>query len=101
MCVSVTFWGFVRSFEDEMGGFEKSSKTTHTSLPVPSKQRPEHGLLPKFLLPKLLRPILPTPIYDTRLVVGGAHLGTDARVMTYDSSTLTFHRRSVYSSLLF
>ena len=67
----------------------------------PSKRRPEHGLLPKFLLPKLLRPILPTPIDDTRLVAGGARLGTDARVMTDDSSTLTSHRRSVYSSLLF
>ena len=30
MCTSVTFWGFVRDFEDEMGGFEKSTKTTRT-----------------------------------------------------------------------
>ena len=35
MCVSVTFWGLVRAFEDEMGGFEKSAKTTHTSPRVP------------------------------------------------------------------
>ena len=67
----------------------------------PSKWRPEHGLLPKFLLPKLLRPILPTPIDDTRLVAGDARLVTDACVMTDDSSTLTSHRRSVYSTLLF
>ena len=66
----------------------------------PSKRRPEHGLLPKFLLPKLLRPILPTPIDDTCLVAVGARLGTDARMMTDDSSTLTSHR-SVYPSLLF
>ena len=26
----VTFWGLVRDFEDEMGRFEKSAKTTHT-----------------------------------------------------------------------
>ena len=59
------------------------------------------NLLLKFLLPKLLRPILPTPIDDTRLVAGSARLGTDARMMTDDSPTLTSHRRSVYSSLLF
>ena len=35
MCVSVTFWGFVRDFEDEMDGFEKSSKTKHTPPRVP------------------------------------------------------------------
>ena len=35
MCVSVTFWRFVRNFEDEMGGFEKSAKTTHTPPRVP------------------------------------------------------------------
>ena len=35
MCVSITFWGFVRNFEDEMGGFEKLSKTTHTPSRVP------------------------------------------------------------------
>ena len=35
MCVSVTFWGFVRNFEDETGGFEKSAKTTHTPPRVP------------------------------------------------------------------
>ena len=66
VCVSVTFWGFVRNFEDEMGGFEKSAKTTHTSPCVPFQtKRPEdrrHGLLPRMLLPKLLRSIPPTPI---------------------------------------
>ena len=35
MCVSVIFWGLVRNFEDEMGGFEKSAKTMHTSPRVP------------------------------------------------------------------
>ena len=35
MCVSLTFWGFVRNFEDEMGGLEKSAKTIHTPPPVP------------------------------------------------------------------
>ena len=35
MCVSVTFWGFVRNFEDEMGGFEKSAKTMYTPSRVP------------------------------------------------------------------
>ena len=35
MCVSVTFWGLVRDFEDEMGGFEKSAKTTDTLPRVP------------------------------------------------------------------
>ena len=29
MCVSVTFLGFVRDFEDEMGGFKKPAKTMH------------------------------------------------------------------------
>ena len=33
--MSVTFWGLVRNFEDEMGGIEKSAKTTHTSPRVP------------------------------------------------------------------
>ena len=33
--VSVTFWGLVRNFEDEMVGFEKSAKTTHTPPRVP------------------------------------------------------------------
>ena len=31
VCVSVTFWGFVPNFENEMSGFGKSAKTTHTS----------------------------------------------------------------------
>ena len=35
MCVSETFWGFVRDFENKMGGFEKSAKTTHTPPHVP------------------------------------------------------------------
>ena len=35
MCVSVRFWGFVRDFENEMGEFEKSAKTTHTPPRVP------------------------------------------------------------------
>ena len=35
MYVSVRFWGFVRNFEYEMGGFEKSAKTTHTPPHVP------------------------------------------------------------------
>ena len=35
MCVSVTFLGYVQNFEDEMGGFEKSAKTTHTPPRVP------------------------------------------------------------------
>ena len=30
MCVSVTFWGLVRDFEEEMDRFEESAKTTHT-----------------------------------------------------------------------
>ena len=25
VCVSLTFWGFIQNFEDEMGGFEKSA----------------------------------------------------------------------------
>ena len=35
VCVSVTFWGLVRNFEDEMGGFKKSAKATHTPTRVP------------------------------------------------------------------
>ena len=34
MCVSV-FWGLVRDFEDENGGFERSAKMTHTPPRVP------------------------------------------------------------------
>ena len=33
--MSVAFWGLVRDFEDEIGGFEKSAKTMHTSPRVP------------------------------------------------------------------
>ena len=33
--MSVTFWGFVRNFEDEMDGFQKSAKTTHTPPRIP------------------------------------------------------------------
>ena len=39
MCVSVTFWGFVRNFEDEIGGFEKSAKTTRTPPRVPFQMK--------------------------------------------------------------
>ena len=39
MCVSVTFWRLVRNFEDEMDGFEKSSKTTHTPPGVPFQMK--------------------------------------------------------------
>ena len=39
MCVSVTFWGLVRNFEDKMGGFEKSAKTTHTPSRVPFQMK--------------------------------------------------------------
>ena len=35
VCVSVRFWGFVRNFENEMGGLEKSAKTSHTPPRVP------------------------------------------------------------------
>ena len=33
--MNVTFWGFVRDFEDEMDGFKKSAKTTRTPPQVP------------------------------------------------------------------
>ena len=39
MCVIVTFWGFVRDFEDEKDGFDKSAKTTRTPPQVPFQTR--------------------------------------------------------------
>ena len=39
MWLSVTFWELVRNFEDEMGGFKKPAKTTHTPPQVPFQTR--------------------------------------------------------------
>ena len=47
MCVSETFWGLVRNFEDEMGGFEKSPKTTHTPPRVPFQTKTRAPAMPK------------------------------------------------------
>ena len=71
MCVIVTFSGFVQNVEDEMGGFEKSAKTTHTQPRVPFQTKTRARAAAEVSVAETIATILPTLIDETRLVVGG------------------------------
>ena len=82
-----------------MDGFEKSAKTMHTPPRVPFQTKTRARAAAEVSVAETAA--ANTTDTDWRLVAGGARLVTDVRLITDHSSTLTSHRRSVYSSLLF
>ena len=70
-----------------MGGFEKSAKTTHTPPRVPFQTKTRAQAAAEVSAAETAA--ANTTDTDWRHALGGARLGTDACMMTDDSSTLT------------
>ena len=96
--VSVTFLGLVRNFEDEMGGFEKSAKTTHTPPRVPfqMKTRRTKARAATEIATAETVAVNTTDTYTITVTENLIHLVTRTH-----RRWLMSHRQSVYSSLLF